>query len=97
MCTKCGVRHSAPTGKKCAHVGEIEKSTLKSKEGAVSNCLQVPSSVGSKAVEADLLTPAVAVDEQIDEVEKSVSQIGINLLEQIYCNSACKILGRESN
>ena len=73
MCTKCGVRHGAPTGKKCAQLGEGEKLIPKPQEGAVTNGLQVPISVESKAVVADHLTPPV--DERIDEVEKSVTQM----------------------
>ena len=37
MCTNCGVRHSAPTGKKCAYVKETENSSVNSQPGAVSN------------------------------------------------------------
>ena len=75
MCTKCGVRHGAPTSKKCAYVEETENSTLKSQVGAVSNGLQASPSVRPKAVDADRLAPAVHVDERIDVVEKSASQM----------------------
>ena len=75
MCTKCGVRLSAPTGKKCAFVEETENSTVKSQVGAVSNGLQVSPPVRPKAVDADRLAPAVHVDERMDVVEKSVSQM----------------------
>ena len=71
MCTKCGVRHGAPTGKKCAFVEETENSTVKSQVGAVFNGLQVSSPVRPKAVDADRLSPAVHVDERMDVVEKS--------------------------
>ena len=48
---------------------------MKSQVGAVSNGLQASPQVMPKAVDADLLAPAVQVDERIDVVEKSVSQI----------------------
>ena len=75
MCTKCGVRHSAPTGKMCAYVEKTEKSTVKSQVGAVSNGLQASPQVLPNADDADLLAPAVQVEERIDVVEKSVSQM----------------------
>ena len=54
---------------------ETEKSTVKSQVGAVSNGLQASPQVLPNAVNADLLTPAVQVEERIDVVEKSVSQM----------------------
>ena len=53
---------------------ETENSTVKSQVGAVSNGLQTPPSVGSKAVDADLLAPAVAVEEWIDVVENPLAR-----------------------
>ena len=75
MCTKCGVRHSAPTGKKCAYVKETENLTLKSQQGAVSNGLQASPQDLPNAVDADRLTPAVEVEERMDVVERSVTQM----------------------
>ena len=75
MCTKCGVRHGAPTGKKCAHVKETEISTLKSQPGAVSNRIQASPLEVPKAVDADHLAPAVEVEERMDVVERSVTQM----------------------
>ena len=75
MCTKCGVRHSAPTGKKCAYVKETENSTLNSQQGAVSNGIQASPQDLPNAVDADHLAPAVEVQERMDEVERSVTQM----------------------
>ena len=75
MCTNCGVRHSAPTGKKCAYVKETENSTVKSQPGAVSNGLQASPPDLPNAVDADLLAPAVEVEEWMDVVERSVTQM----------------------
>ena len=75
MCTKCGVRHSAPTGKKCAYVKETENSTLNSQPGAVSNSIQASPQDLPNAVDADHLAPAVEVQERMDEVERSVTQM----------------------
>ena len=75
MCTNCGVRHSAPTGKKCAYVKEVEDSTVKSQGGTVSNGLQASPQVLPNAVDADRLAPAVQVEERIDVVERSVTQM----------------------
>ena len=75
MCTKCGVRHSAPTGKKCAYVKETENSTLNSQPGAVSNGIQASPQDLPNAVDADHLAPAVEVQERMDEVERSVTQM----------------------
>ena len=75
MCTKCGVRHSAPTGKKCAHVKETENSTVNSQLGSVSNGIQASPSEVPKAVDADHLAPAVEVEERMDVVERSVTQM----------------------
>ena len=75
MCTSCGVRHSAPTGKKCAYVKETENSTVKSQERAVSNGLQASPQDLPNAVDADRLAPAVQVEERMDVVERSVTQM----------------------
>ena len=75
MCTNCGVRHCAPTGKKCAYVKETENSTVKSQPGAVSNGVQASPQDLPKAVDADLLAPAVEVEERMDVVERSVTQM----------------------
>ena len=75
MCTKCGVRHSAPTGKKCAYVKETKSSTLNSQPGAVSNGLQASPQDLPNAVDADRLAPAVEVQERMDVVERSVTQM----------------------
>ena len=75
MCTNCGVRHSPPTGKKCAYVNETEKSTVESQQGAVSNGLQASSQNLPNAVDADRLAPAVEVKERMDVVERSVTQM----------------------
>ena len=75
MCTKCGVRHVAPTGKKCAFVKETENPTLDSQPGSVSNGIQVLPLEVPKAVDADHLAPAVDVEERMDVVEHSVSEM----------------------
>ena len=75
MCTKCGVRHVAPTGKKCAFVKETENPTFDSQAGSVSNGIQAPTLELPKAVDADHLAPAVDVEERIDVVERSVSEM----------------------
>ena len=75
MCTKCGVRHSAPTGKKCAFVKETENSSVNSQPGAVSNGIQASPQDLPKAVIADHLAPAVEVEERMDVVERSVTQM----------------------
>ena len=80
MCTKCGMRHSASTGKKCTHLGEVAKTTLKSQEGAFTNGLQVLPPVEPKTIVADYLT--LAGDERIDEVKKSVTQMK-NMMTQV--------------
>ena len=61
---------SAPT-----YVKETEESTVKSQGGAVSNGPQASPQVLPSAVDADRLAPAVQVEERIDVVEKSVSQM----------------------
>ena len=48
MCTKCGVRHGAPAGKKCVLQVEGDKPLTGSQEGAVSNGLQASPSVISQ-------------------------------------------------
>ena len=75
MCTNCSVRHSAPTGKKCAYVKETEATTVKSQLGTVSNGLQATPQVLPNAVDADLPAPAVQVEERMDVVERSVTQM----------------------
>ena len=75
MCTKCGVRHGAPTGKKCAHVKDTENSTANPQLGSVSNGIQASPSEVPKAVDADHLAPAVEVEERMDVVERSVTQM----------------------
>ena len=75
MCTKCGVRHVAPTGKKCAFVKETESPTLDSQPGSVSNGIQASPLELPKAVDADHLAPAVEVEERMDVVERSVSEM----------------------
>ena len=77
MCGKCGVHHGAPTGKKCAKT-EIPEIVSELQVGTVSNgnSLQVPPSVGPKiAVIAD--HPSRAVEERVEAVEWSVSEIVI--------------------
>ena len=75
MCTNCGVRHSAPTGKKCAYVKETKVPAVKSQLGAVSNGLQASPQVLPNADDADLLAPAVQVEERMDVVERSITQM----------------------
>ena len=75
MCTNCGVRHSAPTGKKCAYVKETENSSVNSQPGAVSNGIQASPQDLPNAVDADRLAPAVEVKERMDVVERSVTQM----------------------
>ena len=75
MCTKCGVRHVAPTGKKCPFVKETENPTLDSQPGSVTNGIQASPLELPKAVDADHLAPAVGVEERIDVVERSVSEM----------------------
>ena len=94
MCAKCGVRHSVPTGKKCAQLVEGENIIPNSQEGAVTNSLQVPLSGGPKAVVAGHLTPAV--DEWIDEVEKSVTQMK-NIMTQVLRAVGVKDTEQELN
>ena len=70
------MRHSAPTGKKCAYVKETEDSTVKSQGGAVFNGLQASPQVLPNAVDADRLAHAVqVVEERMDVVERSVTQM----------------------
>ena len=75
MCTNCGVRHSAPTGKKCAYVKETENPIVNSQPGAVSNGIQASPQDLPNAVDADRLAPAVEVEERMDVVERSVTQM----------------------
>ena len=81
MCPKCGVRHGAPTGKKCALVKEAENSTVNSQPGSVSNGIQASPSDLPKAVGADHLAPAVEVEERMDVVERSVTQMKLMMAQ----------------
>ena len=54
---------------------ETENSTVKSQPGAVSNGIQASPQDLPNAVDADFLAPAVEVEERMDVVERSVTQM----------------------
>ena len=71
LCQKCGVRHSAPTGKKCAKPDEGNELMSESQVGTVSNGLQAsPPVKPKKPVNTDHL--ARAVEDRVEKVEESV-------------------------